>query len=205
VNIKIYVEGGGSGKGGAALDVECREGFRKFFESAGLKDRMPRISASGSRNKTYKKFCGALTVHKNEYPILLVDSEGPVSSGMTPWQHLKSKDNWDKPENVTDKQAHLMVQTMEAWIVIDRNNLINFFNGKFNPDVLPSLSRDIEKVPKTELEDSLKKATKDTTKGKYNKGRHSFELLGTTDPELVKIASPFAKSLIKTLLEISSQ
>ena len=42
----LYVEGGGNGK---ALRVECRKGFAQFLAKAGLKGRMPRIRASGSR------------------------------------------------------------------------------------------------------------------------------------------------------------
>ena len=46
VTVRLYVEGGGDSK---KLRVQCRRGFRKFVEKAGLKGRMPRIVACGGR------------------------------------------------------------------------------------------------------------------------------------------------------------
>ena len=57
----------------------------------------------------------------NDLPLLLVDSEGPVAAGQTSWQHLKARDNWDKPRPVSDDQAFLMVEVMETWFIADRH------------------------------------------------------------------------------------
>ena len=46
---------------------------------------------------------------------MLVDAEAPVNT--TPCQHLKFRDDWDLP-NVDDEHCHLMVQTMEAWLIV---------------------------------------------------------------------------------------
>lgn len=200
MNVKVFVEGGGSGKGGASVNSDCRKGFSKFFESAGLKGKMPRIIACGSRNNAYNKFCSEIASAKeSDFSILLVDSEAPVETGVAAWRHLKANDNWDKPDNVSDDQAHLMVQAMEAWIVSDRVNLSEYYGDKFNDNALPKPTRNIEEITKDELCDSLKKATNDTRKGKYNKGRHSFDLLASTNPQLVMDASPHARNLIKAL------
>lgn len=50
VEAKVYVEGGGDRKD---LKSKCREGFRKFFEKAGLTGRMPRIVTCGGRRSGY--------------------------------------------------------------------------------------------------------------------------------------------------------
>ena len=80
-----------------ALRTACREGFTKFLEQTGLKGRMPRIVACGSRRDAYESFCTALET--GESAFLLVDSEAPVSGqnqqGQSdtwlPWQHLAQR------------------------------------------------------------------------------------------------------------------
>lgn len=52
VRVKLYVEGGGDGR---VLRQALREGFRAFFESAGL-TRLPRVVACGSRQRAYDVF-----------------------------------------------------------------------------------------------------------------------------------------------------
>jgi hypothetical protein len=46
----------------------------------------------------------------------------------------------------------------------------------------------------------LEQATRDTkTKGAYDKGKHSFKLLATLDPKLVRNAGPWAERFFATL------
>lgn len=216
MNIRIYVEGGGFGMpGGKPLRDECRQGFSCFFRNAGLKGRMPRVLVCGGRDHAFEQFSEEIKKNKKDvFPMLLVDYESSVSpdnlvyNSDKPWRHLKNRigDGWDKPPGATDDHVHLMVQCMEAWIVVDKNNLAEFYRNGFDPESLPSPARKIEEVPKEELIKSLENATKDTeTKGKYHKGNHSFKLLATTDPKLVTVASPSAKRLIKTLFKIAAQ
>ena len=97
LKIKVYVEGGGDG---SQLKTECRRAFSTFFEKAGLKGTMPRVVACGSRSNAYDDFCTALrTASADELPLLLVDSEAPVTVA-DPWKHLKERegDQWDKPD-----------------------------------------------------------------------------------------------------------
>lgn len=85
-----------------------------------------------------------------------------------------------------------MVQAMEAWLLADRNNLAIYYGRNFRPDVLPYTERRIEEIPKDRLEPSLVDATKDTSKGRYHKTRHAFDLLATVDPTKVEAGSPHA-------------
>ena len=200
----VYVEGGGDTK---ALRTACRRGFSNFFNKAGLKGGMPKISACGSRQNAYEDFCHALDAVENEkFIALLVDSEGPVVKGASPWAHLKKRDNWKKPARASKDGVHLMVQCMEAWFLADKDTLADFFGAGFNKKALPARP-DIEDIPKSDLEMSLKKATRQCgQKGAYHKGRHSFAILAALNPEKVTAVSPHAKQLVRTLLgKASSQ
>lgn len=193
---KVYVEGGGNTR---ALKSKCREGFREFFLKAGLKGRMPRIVASGPRKDAYDDFCTTLEQNKSStFIMLLVDSEAEVAHGDSAWEHLKKRDNWEKPKSVEDDNAHLMVQCMEAWFIADRDALKNYFGQKLNLNALP-VRTDIENIMKPDLEKALKKATRLSSKGEYDKGRHSFDILAGLDPDKVTDCSPYAQRLVDTL------
>ena len=201
--MKLYVEGGGDS---TALKTACRAGFSEFLSKAGLKGKMPRIVACGSRQNAYDSFCTA--VNSGEDALLLVDSEAPVSEdcqqgndpkSWNPWQHLKNRqgDQWDKPENVDDADCHLMVQCMEAWFLADRTTLQSFFGQGFNVNPLPAVENQIESVAKELIYQSLSDATRNCkTKAKYGKGEHSFKLLAMIFPNQVTTASPWAKRFI---------
>ena len=191
--MKLYVEGGGDRRESKRA---CRKGFTIFMEKAGLQRSMPSIVACGSRNNAYDRF---RTAHANEDGIamLLVDAEGQVTA-QGPWQHLKTRDNWDRPADATDEQCHMMVQTMESWFLADVDTLECYYGANFRRQALPQ-NPDIEDVPKQDVDNGLDRATRDTGKGRYHKGRHSFEILERLDPEKVVAASPYAKRLIDGL------
>ncbi len=197
MRIKVFVEGGGETN---LLRRKCRQGFSKFFSKTGLEGRMPSIVASGSRRNAFDDFRAALrNPGKYDFIVLLVDSEGPVTTG--PWQHLKKKpDNWDQPSGTTDDQVHLMVQCMEAWFLADKESLVAYYGNDFNQHALPA-RQDIENIAKNDVLNSLKNATSSVSKGEYGKGRHSFDILGLIDPIKVIAASPQAKRLVDTLNE----
>jgi len=199
VRIKIYVEGGGDTH---ALKTKCRQGFSEFFRKAGLEGRMPRIVSSGGRQAAFDDFCTAMKRAANdEFIVLLVDSEDAVAAIDEPWFHLKYRDNWDKPATAMDNNVHLMVWCMEAWFIADRETLAAFFGQHFNANALPARN-DVENISKSDLYDELENATRlCEKKGKYGKGRHSFDILAQIDPAKVMAASPSAKRLIDTLRE----
>ncbi|MFN8489248.1 MAG: DUF4276 family protein [Caldilineaceae bacterium] len=197
--LKIYVEGGGQRDD---LKTKCRQGFSKFFERAGFKGRMPRIVACGSRNDAYDSFCTALKQAKpDEFPILLVDSEEPFNPQSKPWPHLKVRDDWDKPENASDEHVYLMVRCMETWFLADRKCLEKFYGQGFHTNTLPQRT-DIENISKQDIFTGLANATRHCkTKGSYDKGNHSFDILALLDPLLVVAVSPHGKRLIESLLQ----
>ena len=200
MSIKIYVEGGGDSK---SLKTECRRGFQKFIEEAGLTGTMPGIVACGSRNDAYNRFQTALADGK-DIALLLVDAEGSVAAPATaakPWQHLDVRDNWNRPENATDDHCHLMVQVMESWFLADRAVLKSYFRHGFQEGALPQNPR-IEQVPKEDIERRLKQATRNSSKGEYSKGKHSFEILAELDPAKVGHKSPYAKRFLSTLQQL---
>ena len=197
MRIKIYVEGGGKKKD---LKTTCRQGFSNFFRKAGMKGRMPSVIASGSRQDAFNDFRTAVhKAKKEDFIVLLVDSEGSVTTGTGPWQHLKKKpDNWDQPSGTTGDQIHLMVQCMEAWFLADKDSLAAYYENGFKRNALPA-RQDIEKIPKDDVFNGLKNATRRTSKGEYEKGQHSFKILEQIDPKKVIAASPHAKRLVDTL------
>ena len=196
VRIEIYVEGGGQGK---HLKAKCREGFGEFFKKAGLANHMPRIKACGSRTNALEDFREAVRRAKDDrIPILLVDSEGTVQRNNRPWQHLRSRDGWERPAGVSESQAQLMVQNMESWFLADVSALESFFGTGFRSAAIPQRN-DIERIPKDDVEEQLESASRGSNKRAYNKGRHSFDILARIDPEKVIRRSRFAKRLIDTL------
>ncbi|MEW6668359.1 MAG: DUF4276 family protein [Thermodesulfobacteriota bacterium] len=135
-----------------------------------------------------------------ELPLLLVDSEGAVIPGHTAWQHLKARDNWDRPEGATDDQAFLMVQVMETWFLADSEMLRNYFGAEFRGDHIQALPA-LEEVSKATVLDALDRSTAGCGKKRYAKGNVSFELLERLDPQMVKVACPHAKALLDHLEE----
>ena len=190
----VYVEGGGDAK---ALRTECRRAFSEFFRKAGLTGRLPRVFACGSRQRAYEDFHHACDGRRGGVPVLLIDSEGPVVDA-DPWSHLKRSDGWDRPRSAPDGTAHLMVQCMESWFYADKESLAGFFGDGFHHNAMSGAST--EDIPKADVERGLMSATRQSRKGAYRKGRHSFDVLRGLDVDKVCRASPHAKRLIETLL-----
>ena len=216
IAVKLFVEGGGDSN---ALRTDCRAAFSSFLQKAGLSGIMPVIVASGSRKAAYDDYCTA--VRNNVPALLLVDSECDViyppimdnynpddMSTWKPWHHLKNRqgqdgafvDNWDKPAGANDCDCHLMVQVMEAWFLTDMEALKRFYKQNFSESTLPE-RQEIENIPKQTVIKSLEKATKDTQKGQYSKGGHSFELLAIIDPQKVMKLSPWANRFVSLLIK----
>jgi Domain of unknown function (DUF4276) len=193
VSIRLYVEGGGDSK---ALRGACPKGFRMFLERAGIAGRLPRIVACGGRQDAYERFS---TTHGGGEgkPLLLVDAEEPVTVGGS-WEHLAARDGWERPAGAEDAQCHLMVQVMESWFLADKAALASFYGQGFVEGALPA-NPHVEQVPKADLLSGLAQATRNTAKGRYDKGSHSFSILSALDPVAVQRAAPHAERLLATL------
>ena len=193
--VRIFIEGGGSGK---ISDKVFKEDWTAFFTAAGLTGRMPKIVRGEGRSTTFRKF-RTTRRRANELLLLLVDSEGPVASGHSAWQHLGSRpeDRWEQPPEAGDNSTYLMVQVMETWFLADRDALRRFFGPSLNENHFGQWPR-LEEVHKDTVLNVLERATSNCPKP-YSKGKVSFDLLGQINPEQVSAACPHAKDLLDYL------
>jgi hypothetical protein len=131
--------------------------------------------------------------------MLLVDAEGPVTAA-DPWQHLQQREGWQRPARATDDQCHLMVQVMETWFLADQSKLRSFYGQRFRENALPA-NPDVEQIPRLDVFSGLTNATRNTQKGSYDKGSHSFEILAMLDPSRVEQSALYARRFLETLRE----
>ena len=99
---------------------------------------------------------------------------------------------------MTDDQIHLMVQTMETWIIADTGVLSAYYGQGFRENALPG-RQDLEKEDKTTVADALDRATEQTQKGRYHKIRHAGDLLASIDPKKVQARCRHCKKLFAAL------
>lgn len=193
---KIYIEGGGDSK---YLHSSCREGFRKLLESTGFKGNMPQLVACGGRDSTYRDF---KTDHQNgraDYVAMLVDSEDPVTDPENPWDHLKERDGWDRPDGSNDNQVFLMTTCMETWIAADPDTLNRHYGSCLRESALPPI-HNIEIRNRHDIQDCLKQATAECS-NTYQKNRRSFEVLGKLDPSVLEENAASFKRMKRVLNE----
>lgn len=134
---RIYIEGGGAKE----LDVRCRAAFRSLFEHCGFGGRMPRLVASGPRERAYDDFTtGLRNTDQGGFVGLLVDSETPMADFELTWSHLGQSDGWTRPPNARNEQVLLMVTCMETWIVADQSALRKCYGPQLQVAALPGLA-----------------------------------------------------------------
>ncbi|MFZ4537127.1 DUF4276 family protein [Propionivibrio sp.] len=195
----LYIEGGESKED----QIRCREGFRKLIGKLGFAagKKMPRLSACGGRNAAFDDFKTAHGSSKEgDYIAMLIDSEDPVADGEKTWEHLKTRDNWDKPAGAVDEQVLLMTTCMETWIVADRAALKEHYGQKLQENALPPLI-DLENRNRKEVHDKLTQATRDCSNA-YAKGKRSFEVVGMLNQTVLSSLPAFARmaSVLKAKL-----
>lgn len=154
-----------------------------------------KLVAAGPRDKAFEGFRYATRHRTADLVVLLVDAEAPVQH--TPRDHLRNRDGWDL-RLAEEESIHLMVQTMEAWIVADPEALATYYGQGFQWNALPD-ALDLESVPKAQIERGLKAATTRTRKGAYHKIRHATELLAKIDPARVQDRCPGCVRLLDYL------
>ncbi len=172
-----------------------------FVEKANLSERNLEVVLCGSRTDAFEDFKNAPSDERS-FALLLVDAERPVkapAANAKPWDHLRqSPDGWSRPRSATVEQCHLMVQVMESWFLADAEALGAYYGQGFKRSTLPKNSN-IESVSKQDIVRGLSRATRDTSKKEFDKGKHSFEILAKLDPAKVRQKSPYADRLFSTL------
>jgi len=194
MSVRIFIEGGGSPKSMHLL----RLGFQEFFRNGLPNRQLPKIEMCGSRTETYKDFCNSLNNSFDNFCLLLVDSEGPVTTP-SPWDHLTSIDGWGNP-GVTDDNCHLMVQIMESWFVADVNSLRSYYGRAFLCKHIPN-NLHVESIDKNRILKSLEMATHRLPRkiGLYHKIKHASDLLKRLDVRTVRLVAPHCDRLFTVL------
>lgn len=192
----LHLEGGGDSK---ELHIRCREGFNKLLHRAGFAGRMPRLVASGSRQRAFDRFCTAHQRAKGGVVALLIDSEEPLRDVNEAWQHLSRRDHWSKPPSATDEQVLFMTTCMETWLVADVPTLRQHYGDALQESALPPLT-DLESRSRQAVLSSLEQATRDC-QNRYEKGKRSFVLLGKLDPTVLQQSLPSFQRCLRILTE----
>ena len=200
MSVAIYMEGGGQTHGTRAALRQGMEVFLAEIKNA-CRERgwRWRLVCCGSRNEAYQRFQNALANMEDGIVVLLVDAEDPVG-GMNPVDHLTARDGWDF-HGVDSDIVHLMVQTMEAWIVADPNALSIYYRQGFRANALPRRPN-LEEVRKAEVAQALDRATERTRPGRYRKIHHARHLLHRIDPMTVRKRCPHCNRLFDKLLRL---
>src|ERR1700710_73613 len=151
--IRIYVEGGGDDRSSWRA---VRAGLGEFLDPLRQLARSRRIQWNiipcGARPETFKEFMIGLRRSPEAFNILLVDSESPIS--LPRREHLRQQAGWDLT-SLSDDQVHLMVQTVEAWLIADPDALAGYYGQHFRGNVL-SGPTDVKAIAKEQLLEKLK-------------------------------------------------
>ncbi len=194
--IRVYIEGGGDS---APKKAELRRGFQAFLqplrELAQDKRLQWDVILCGSRGSAYSDYCIALRSHPDSINILLVDAEAPVAGGA--WTHLVERDRWENP-GVGEDRCHLMVQTVEAWLIADPDALQAYYGQGFHRGALPA-RRNVEDIPKADVLKALQQASKKTSKGEYHKIKHCAALLAKINANKVRLRAGHCERLFTTI------
>lgn len=204
MTVTIYVEGK---KHEGKFDAQtARLGFGKLFENAGFKGRMPSVVMCGGRGQAMKDFTNHNVKERGGPALLLVDAEELLVDDddalLPPWDLVRTRkgDAWKKPKHATEDDLHLMVVTMETWLLCAPPKAwTDVFGKQFDSTKLLQPS---ESHAKSKLTKALNAAVKAVNANKPNwenfKGSKAFELLAKVDvAELRKLQH--AKRLVERL------
>lgn len=192
----LYIEGGESKED----QIRCRKGFCRLLEKTGLKGRMPRLSACGGRTSAFDDFKTAhAKAGAGHFVAMLIDSEEPMLDIEKTWQHLKARDNWDRPAGTGDDQVLFMTTCMETWIAADRETLRKHYGHKLQESALPP-TNNLESRGRVDVHDKLEHATRNCSNA-YTKGKRSFVVVGELNPETLESLLPSFTRAKKILTE----
>ncbi|MBF0587677.1 MAG: DUF4276 family protein [Magnetococcales bacterium] len=209
----VYTEGAGkpNQKNSKNLRIRLKKAFTLFIKRS-IKQTYPGhttgsdvnfvVIPCGSRDQAFKFFSRSWPLKKGDpIPLLLVDSEEPIHDDLEPWTFLTDREPWERPENATNHYVHLMVNCMENWFLADLGTLDNYFGPGFNTAALPK-TLPIEKALKNDVMKGLKQASRNSRRGIYHKGRHSFDILEQIDPTKLQRKAPWACRFLKAMDDV---
>ena len=194
----IFIEGGKLGEDSKEMDVRCRKAFHALLDPICPK-RKPSLHPCGGRDRAFKDFRTAHKQGRATFVALLVDSEDRVEDLNKPWEHLKERDNWDRPKGAEDDQVLFMTTCMETWIVADREALRSHFKHKLHENALPP-QNDLEQRERHDVLGKLEHATRDCPNA-FKKGNRSFEILAKLSPAELRARLPSFERLERILKE----
>ena len=187
--IRVYFEG----------NAGLKRPLQVFLEKADprLKSRVKPIPGRGRDDAIHDFLLGA-SQDPNLSHVLLIDSEGPDDGQL--YDKLTREGSW-RPRKVvpTEAQVGWMVQVMESWFLAERAKLGNYYGPGLHEKSLPPNPK-VEEIPKADVLDGLKRATKNTGKGAYHKGAHAMRILELLTPQTVRAVSPNCDRLFRILI-----
>ena len=196
MSVAIYMEGGGNSRDTkAALRTGMDALLGTLKQSARDRQLRWKLVCCGPRDEAFRRFRNAVRTGDDSIVVLLADAEAAVAA--EPGAHLEDRDGWDMTDIDADA-VHLMVQTMETWIVADPEALHRYYGQGFNAAALPRAA-DLEGVAKRDIENSLQRATQGTRKRRYRKIEHASDLLQRMDPERVRARCRHCRRLFEAL------
>ena len=203
MNVAVYMEGGGHNQGTRTALRLGMEAFLAEIKTACQERNWGwKLICCGPRNEAYQRFQNACKSIDAGIVVLLVDSESEVDES-APAEYLTTLDGWNF-HDVDGDRIHLMVQTMETWIVADAAALKAYYGRGFREDVLPQ-HQNLEDVSKGDIEQALSRATQGTQRGKYHKIRHARQLLQRMNPITVRRQCRHCERLFETLLGLIAE
>jgi hypothetical protein len=91
-----------------------------------------------------------------------------------------------------------MVELMESWFLAHPKMLSDYYGVGFLVNSIGERA-DVERVPKAEVLNLLKRATKDTRKGEYSKVKHAPFLLEKLDSGRVRDRAEHCRQLFEAV------
>ena len=184
MEIRIYFEG----------KATLRSGFEVFFADlkTAARGACSTIQLVAARNglSDYRK---ASRTHPDAWNILLKDSEQAMPAD--PRQLGKS--HGIDPAFVD--RVFWMVELMEAWFLADPQMLAEYYGQGFVRTTIGQPA-DVERVPKAEVLNRLKHATRNTSKGEYHKVKHAPYLLEKLDGSQVRDRAQQCRQLFEAVM-----
>ena len=167
--VRLYFEG----------DSALRSGFREFFSG---RTPIRLVATNGTPIQDYED---GIRSHPDAVNLLLLDSDD------LPERRLRLS-AWPAD------RVFWRIRLMESWFLADKESLKRFYQRDFNEAALPP-ARNVETIPKRDVEYGLKEFSRRTQKGPYHKTKHAPAILALIDSSLVRSAAADCDRLFQVL------